>query len=472
MAVRGRRGAAAGRSPTRLLVVGMGRLGGGEMGYGSDADVLFVHDPLAGGRRGARRRRPRSRSSRSCAGCSAPPGPDPQLGPGRRPAARGQERPAGAQRWQSYRGLLRALVAGLGGAGAAAGHARRGRRRAGPGASSTLIDPLRWPAGGLSDARTSARSARLKARVEAERLPRGADPEAAPQARAAAGWPTSSGPCSCCSCGTPARCRRCARPRTLHGAGRGADGGPARRGGRRGARRRLAAGLAAAQRRGAVAGTPGRRRAQRPARRRRHRADRRPGAGHAAPRWPRTTAGWRVAPDLPSCRTSTKAPEAGNVSAMDDPGGGPNGTGAAMPSYASCSACAPSSPSSPHHPVGVGRPAGAADRRRVRPRPGRARRWPPPRPSPSASSPRCSAGACSAHRRPLPVPQRPHRGQRRAGRAGRRHHRRGRRGVVAGVAAVAAVPPRARRRAGGHVDADPAHRTCSRTAGSSPGRWA
>ena len=34
--------------PTRLLVVGMGRLGGHELGYGSDADVLFVHDPLEG----------------------------------------------------------------------------------------------------------------------------------------------------------------------------------------------------------------------------------------------------------------------------------------------------------------------------------------------------------------------------------------------------------------------------------------
>jgi [glutamine synthetase] adenylyltransferase / [glutamine synthetase]-adenylyl-L-tyrosine phosphorylase len=34
--------------PTRLLVVAMGSLGAGEPGYGSDADVLFVHDPLPG----------------------------------------------------------------------------------------------------------------------------------------------------------------------------------------------------------------------------------------------------------------------------------------------------------------------------------------------------------------------------------------------------------------------------------------
>ena len=37
--------------PTRMLVIGMGRYGGGEIGYGSDADVVFVHDPLPGRRR-------------------------------------------------------------------------------------------------------------------------------------------------------------------------------------------------------------------------------------------------------------------------------------------------------------------------------------------------------------------------------------------------------------------------------------
>jgi len=34
--------------PTRLSIVLMGRLGGGEAGYGSDADVMFVHDPVEG----------------------------------------------------------------------------------------------------------------------------------------------------------------------------------------------------------------------------------------------------------------------------------------------------------------------------------------------------------------------------------------------------------------------------------------
>src|SRR5699024_1328052 len=34
--------------PSRFCVVAMGRLGGAEIGYASDADVMFVHDPLPG----------------------------------------------------------------------------------------------------------------------------------------------------------------------------------------------------------------------------------------------------------------------------------------------------------------------------------------------------------------------------------------------------------------------------------------
>ena len=29
-------------------MIGMGRLGGGELGYGSDADVMFVCEPIGG----------------------------------------------------------------------------------------------------------------------------------------------------------------------------------------------------------------------------------------------------------------------------------------------------------------------------------------------------------------------------------------------------------------------------------------
>ncbi len=34
-----------GGAPARIAVIGMGRLGGGELGYGSDADVMFVCEP-------------------------------------------------------------------------------------------------------------------------------------------------------------------------------------------------------------------------------------------------------------------------------------------------------------------------------------------------------------------------------------------------------------------------------------------
>ena len=65
--------------PMDLAVIGMGRLGGGEMGYGSDADVLFVHRAAAGRRRGhGRRGGQRGRRTR-CAGCSASPRPTPPL---------------------------------------------------------------------------------------------------------------------------------------------------------------------------------------------------------------------------------------------------------------------------------------------------------------------------------------------------------------------------------------------------------
>jgi len=35
-------------TPARIAVIGMGRLGGAELGYGSDADVMFVCEPAPG----------------------------------------------------------------------------------------------------------------------------------------------------------------------------------------------------------------------------------------------------------------------------------------------------------------------------------------------------------------------------------------------------------------------------------------
>ena len=54
--------------PTRMAVVAMGRYGGFELSYGSDADVMFVHEPSTRAAARRRRRTPR-RWPTSCAGC-------------------------------------------------------------------------------------------------------------------------------------------------------------------------------------------------------------------------------------------------------------------------------------------------------------------------------------------------------------------------------------------------------------------
>jgi [glutamine synthetase] adenylyltransferase / [glutamine synthetase]-adenylyl-L-tyrosine phosphorylase len=159
-------------SPTVLLVVAMGRLGGGEVGYSSDADVLFVHDPVPGAD-------PVEAQEFALAVASmlralvAQVSPEPAL------AVDADLRPEGRngplvrtfdsyaeyyERWSSpweSQALLRARPA--------AGDERLGERFV------ELIARLRYPAGGL-DAATVREVRRIKARVEAERLPRGVDP--------------------------------------------------------------------------------------------------------------------------------------------------------------------------------------------------------------------------------------------------------------------------------------------------------
>lgn len=158
--------------PTRFLVVGMGRLGGAEMGYGSDADVLFVHDPKDGADEQACARAAADVAERLRTLLAAP-GTDPPLviDTGLRPEGRSgpvvrslASYRAYYQRWaQTWerQALLRAApVAGD------------------PGLAAeflALIDPLRYPAAGLRQADV-VEIRRIKARVDSERLPRGADP--------------------------------------------------------------------------------------------------------------------------------------------------------------------------------------------------------------------------------------------------------------------------------------------------------
>ena len=178
----------------------MGRLGGCEMGYGSDADVLFVLEPRPGADE-SRGQRGRHAVARSCAGCSARPrptrrsgstptcGPEGRQGPLVRSLAAFREYYA---RWSSVweaQALLRA--------GSVAGDADLGAEFV------ALVDPVRYPADGLT-AEQVAEIRRIKARVEPSGCPAAPTRPPTPSS-AGAGWPTSSGRCSCCSCGTPAQ---------------------------------------------------------------------------------------------------------------------------------------------------------------------------------------------------------------------------------------------------------------------------
>ncbi|HEY5247980.1 MAG TPA: bifunctional glutamine-synthetase adenylyltransferase/deadenyltransferase, partial [Dermatophilaceae bacterium] len=159
---------------TRLLMVGMGSLGGGEMGYSSDADVMFVHRPDQGADETEAQKQATLvvQEVRRLLGAA---GPDPQLVIDADLRPEGKSGPmvrslagfaAYYERWSltwEAQALLRAAPV--------AGDADLGE------AFCELINPIRWPQGGVS-ARAVREIRTLKARMESERLPRGADPKA------------------------------------------------------------------------------------------------------------------------------------------------------------------------------------------------------------------------------------------------------------------------------------------------------
>ena len=158
--------------PTRLLIVAMGRLGGREMGYASDADVLFVHDPVAGvdptlAQQFALAVAARVRHMLGAVGPEPALEVDADLRPEGRngPLVRSFDAYAEYyERWSSpweSQALLRARPV--------AGDPELGER------FTALVAPMRYPVGGL-DASVVKEVRRIKARVEAERLPRGVDP--------------------------------------------------------------------------------------------------------------------------------------------------------------------------------------------------------------------------------------------------------------------------------------------------------
>jgi glutamate-ammonia-ligase adenylyltransferase len=168
--------------PSRMSVVAMGRLGGHESGYASDADVIFVHDPLpaagnAGPEQAARAGEQATRAAHAVAEelrrLLALPAADPPLliDPSLRPEGRQGPLVRTLASYRAYYGrwsgsweaqaLLRAEpVAGDPALGAA---------------FTTLADEFRYPEGGTDQAAVT-QIRRLKARMEAERIPRGTDP--------------------------------------------------------------------------------------------------------------------------------------------------------------------------------------------------------------------------------------------------------------------------------------------------------
>jgi [glutamine synthetase] adenylyltransferase / [glutamine synthetase]-adenylyl-L-tyrosine phosphorylase len=158
--------------PTRISVIAMGRLAGHEMGYASDADVMFVHEPRDGADEEAATRAAHA-VAEELRSLLARPGPDPALpiDAGLRPE--GRQGPlvrtlasyrAYYQRWSApweAQALLRAEpVAGDEALGAD---------------FMALADEFRYPPGGIAEAAVRE-IRRIKARMESERMPRGIDP--------------------------------------------------------------------------------------------------------------------------------------------------------------------------------------------------------------------------------------------------------------------------------------------------------
>ncbi|HUL98897.1 MAG TPA: bifunctional [glutamine synthetase] adenylyltransferase/[glutamine synthetase]-adenylyl-L-tyrosine phosphorylase [Mycobacterium sp.] len=163
---------ADGRAPARIAVVGMGRLGGHELGYGSDADVMFVCEPVEGADEPAAVRWSTTIAEQVRALLGTPSiDPPLEVDAGLRPEGRngplvrtlnsyGAYYEQWAQPWE-IQALLRAHWV--------AGDEDLGQR------FLLMADQTRYPPGGVT-AEAVQEIRRIKARVDAERLPRGADP--------------------------------------------------------------------------------------------------------------------------------------------------------------------------------------------------------------------------------------------------------------------------------------------------------
>lgn len=161
-----------GGAPARIAVIGMGRLGGGELGYGSDADVMFVSEPEDGVDESAAVRWSVTIAEQVRTLLGTPSADPPlEVDANLRPEGRNGSLVRTLDSYETYytqwaqpweiQALLRAHRV--------AGDLDLGER------FLLMVDKIRYPPDGVS-AETVQEIRRVKARVDAERLPRGADP--------------------------------------------------------------------------------------------------------------------------------------------------------------------------------------------------------------------------------------------------------------------------------------------------------
>ena len=159
-------------APARIAVIGMGRLGGGELGYGSDADVMFVCEPHEGFEESAAVRWSVTIAEQVRTLLGTPSADPPlEVDANLRPEGRNGSLVRTLSSYETYyrqwaqpweiQALLRAHRV--------AGDLDLGER------FLLMVDKTRFPPGGVS-AEAVQEIRRVKARVDAERLPRGADP--------------------------------------------------------------------------------------------------------------------------------------------------------------------------------------------------------------------------------------------------------------------------------------------------------
>ncbi len=158
--------------PTRMAIVAMGRYGGYELGYGSDADVMFVHEPLPGAdpQQAATMAQAVANDVRQLL-TEQSRDPSLEVDTTLRPEGRQGPLVRTLESYAAYYGKWSAVweAQALLRAAPIVGDPDLCAR------FKDLIDPLRFPVEGLTrDDVVEVR--RIKARVDSERLPRGADP--------------------------------------------------------------------------------------------------------------------------------------------------------------------------------------------------------------------------------------------------------------------------------------------------------